>query len=159
MDAYFWVAPHLKNKSVLDLGCGRGDGMLLLSFYANKLTGIDNNSTSIGQAMRHDYFCETGFFNLDLNENLSDFLYTDPPAGHYDVVTAFETLEHLDNPKQVIEAIDWDMFYFAVPYNMPHPLHKHVFTTPEEVKEIIPKVSKMDLLYIKDEEYRVTLWK
>lgn len=153
MDAYLKAIPDIRNKRVLDLGCGRGDGIMLMSFFAENIVGVDNHPKAISRALSQDYFCTAKIGKVDLN--------TIVPKTKFDVVTAFEVLEHLENPEKVIRDTNWQTFLFTVPYNQPHDLHTFVFKSMEDVKEIVPWdiVKKADLEYIKDEIYFVKLWR
>ena len=132
MDVYAWVSPFLKNRRVTDWGCGRGDGMLIMSMFANHITGVDNNKRQIKYSYRHNphYFCEVDTIVHDLNTGL--------PDTRQDIVTAFEVLEHLKDPAPLIRDSEWKEFYFSVPKSMPHPLHTRVFHSEEDVESLFP---------------------
>ena len=60
---YEQTKPHIKDKTVVDLGCGIGHGSYIMSQWANKVTGIDDSPEAIKYAKEHyankDKICYT----------------------------------------------------------------------------------------------------
>lgn len=87
--------------SLLDVGCGTG---LLLEKLATspawkKLKGIDYSPTAVNQALQR-----LGKSSSHVDVVVEDILQVGT-AEQFDVVTCLGTLEHCDNPQQVLEKI------------------------------------------------------
>jgi SAM-dependent methyltransferase len=96
------VALHLKRyefalawcdaAEVLDAGCGVGYGSAFLARGARRVVGVDRNGDGIEYARAHyaadnvEYLC-------------ADVLELPLADASFDVVCAFETIEHLDDPR------------------------------------------------------------
>lgn len=80
----------IKNKNVLDFGCGSGEFIRLTKPYSNKIMGceIDKSLTK--------YYEETG---IDVKNSLSQI------PEKFDVITMFHVLEHLENPIEILEQL------------------------------------------------------
>jgi 2-polyprenyl-3-methyl-5-hydroxy-6-metoxy-1,4-benzoquinol methylase len=70
-------------RRLLDIGCGTGGMLPLLSRYG-AVTGIDSEPVAL------DYCRKRGFTDLHLQEGFA-------PAAPYDVVTLFDVLEHVED--------------------------------------------------------------
>lgn len=89
----------ISNKKILDIGCG--GGILSESFakLGANVTGIDLAEKSISIAKQH-----AKQENLNINylfqniENIDEKYH-----GSFDVITCMEVLEHVPNPKKIIE--------------------------------------------------------
>jgi SAM-dependent methyltransferase len=78
---------------LLDVGCGSGRFLFEAARRGYIVTGLDFNREAIEAARRR-------FGLTDLHQgSLEDFVRA-RPEDRFDVVTAFEVLEHLENPKQ-----------------------------------------------------------
>lgn len=91
----------LAGKQVLDVGCGGG---LLSEAMARKgatVTGLDLGETTLEVANLHAL--ESGLSIRYLQESVEQHAQTH--AGHYDVVTCLEMLEHVPDPMSVITSI------------------------------------------------------
>ena len=94
--AYMHALPFVQGKRVIDLCCGTGYGMRLMSEVAKSVKGYDIavSSTGVGTYM-------------DLDKKL--------PDDKCDVVTCMQGLEHLEDPKKVINHFQGKTFIFALP--------------------------------------------
>ncbi|MGH2978009.1 MAG: class I SAM-dependent methyltransferase [Solirubrobacterales bacterium] len=93
---YHWAAAAVANREVLDAGCGVGYGSALLVQLggARRCVGIDIAPDAIEQARaRHG-----GEERLDFQ--LGDVTALGFPDNSFDVVTCFETVEHIDQTAQ-----------------------------------------------------------
>lgn len=84
--AYKFAANYVKNKTILDFGCGGGYGTEFLSrFTLKKATGYDIDRNTIAITNR--------FFN---KKNLC-FISDPDKLRKYDVITMFQVIEHFSN--------------------------------------------------------------
>lgn len=91
---YEWAGLRIKaGEMVLDVGCGCGYGAEILAASGCLYFGIDYSPESIAYAK--DYYGSFGRFAV------REAHYS---CGKYDVLVAFEVLEHLDNPEVALAA-------------------------------------------------------
>lgn len=87
----------MKNKTVLDLGCGAGRLCLYASKYAKHVTGIDYIDKAIEYSNKFAKMC---------NIKNIDFLLGDIDSfkeDKYDVIMMAEVLQHVDNPLKTLK--------------------------------------------------------
>lgn len=84
---YVFALPFVENKSVLDIACGTGYGLGLLKETATLVTGVDVDPVAASEAKN-----ECG---ANTSVLLGDGLNLPFDDESFDVVTSFETLEHL----------------------------------------------------------------
>lgn len=123
LDRYKYACKRLSKKSVLDVGCGFGYGTKLLN-ESNTATGIDSSKEAI------EYARETYGNNYSIS-NAEKLQYSD---GSFEAVTAFEVLEHVENPEKMLKEIHRVLTPQGKLFiSTPNPLHiwnriKHLFT-------------------------------
>ncbi|MEK4425494.1 class I SAM-dependent methyltransferase [Solibacillus sp. FSL K6-1523] len=85
---FFTLLPTLKNKTVLDIGCGVGDfAAYCISQGAKNVTGIDISSNMITKAKKHHihqglYFEQVAFEDMEVPNGTIDFI-SSSLAFHY----------------------------------------------------------------------------
>lgn len=115
---YLWAIDWVSGKNVVDIGCGTGYGTFMLSWLASSAVGVDINPESIQFARDNFSHPSVSFSEVDLS---TDSL---PWA---EVYVAFEVLEHLDDPRRVIEIVGNKTLLWSVPVNDPGRFHKRVY--------------------------------
>ncbi len=81
--------PDLKNKKVLEIGCGNGFILKELSKRGANCVGLEPGP-QIAEA-------EDGFGGIEL---INDFFPSSKIAGEFDLILHFNVLEHIENPVQ-----------------------------------------------------------
>lgn len=95
---YQWVAAQVRDKVVLDAGCGKGLGTAILAEYARKVVGVDNDAGVIEGA-------RLAYEGPNIEFNLMDCQSMAFEANSYDVVVSNALLEYLhDVPAFFAEA-------------------------------------------------------
>lgn len=92
---------ELRDKRVLDVGCGGGILADSMARKGAKVTGIDLASKALRVAKLHAL--EAGTSNIEYREISVESLAQESPAA-YDVVTCMEMLEHVPDPGSVVQA-------------------------------------------------------
>jgi len=104
---YVYALKFAQDANVLDVACGTGYGSLLLEKIAKSVVGLDNSQIAIDVANHNgEYESDEGNWefelrNLEKDENLFSEYYKEK----YNLVTCFETIEHLSNPDFLVENI------------------------------------------------------
>lgn len=89
---YEFAAPFVDGLRVLDAACGCGYGAKILSNKAAHVTALDISFEAIVYAREHWRARNVDFKVGDAAKH----------AGEYDVVVSFETIEHVENAKEVL---------------------------------------------------------
>ena len=98
--AYIDNLVDLKNKRVLDVGCGGGILSESMYFKEADVTGIDLGEKALNVAKLHQY--ESGS-KVDYRLVSVEQLASEQPAS-FDVVTCMEMLEHVPDPEAIVKA-------------------------------------------------------
>ncbi len=96
--AYHLVGPLVAGKKVLEAGCGEGYGAGLMAQHAAQVVGADYDEVAIGMATQRYGGGNLSFRCVDL----LDLARSEP--GEFDVVTNFQVVEHLEDPRPFFEA-------------------------------------------------------
>jgi len=124
-------ADHFKPESVLDLGCGRGPYLYFWKWYTKDYAGIELSQWAVNHA-----FCDH-----IIKGDISTF----NEGFGYDLVTAIDVLEHLDD-EQLNKTLDnmakyGKRFLFSIPFigdpNLANDNTHKQFRTKEEWKKLI----------------------
>ena len=139
MARYAYAARFAKQARVLDLGCGTGYGTAELAQHSQTATGIDLSPDAIAYAGAHFQLPNTTF--LAASATAVPF-----PAAAFDLITAFEVIEHLDawrdllnearrllHPAGVFLVSTPNKLYYAESRASqgPNPFHTHEFEYAE----------------------------
>ena len=93
-------AGSLKNRKVLDVGCGGGILTEALAARGAKATGIDLAEASLAVAREH---AQTSKLHIDYRAIAAEALAAEMP-GAFDLVCCLEMLEHVPDPESVVAA-------------------------------------------------------
>jgi SAM-dependent methyltransferase len=98
---YAVLAPFVKGKRVLDIACGEGYGSWFLREWgAREVVGIDISPDAIENARK--YFGRDGVtFRAGDACRAADQL----EKGSFDLVVSFETIEHVGEPRMLLEGL------------------------------------------------------
>ncbi len=95
---YEFARSRCEDKEVLDAGCGVGYGTNLLAGVARRVVGVDLSEEAIEYARSH-YRHENADFEV------MDLAALDLPDGSFDVVCAFEAIEHVPDPERMLDEL------------------------------------------------------
>ena len=98
--AYIDNIVNLRDKKVLDVGCGGGILAESMAAAGANVTGIDMGESNLAVARLH--LLESGL-NVDYQKIPAEELAAEH-SGEYDVVTCMEMLEHVPDPASIIKA-------------------------------------------------------
>lgn len=127
--AYQTYLHHLKNASILDVGCGSGRNLLYLAQMGHRVIGIDHNQSAletIEEIVHKEALPGVDTLLHDLNQPLS------LGSEFYDLVLSTVTLQFL-NPQRIPELLaelqgvtKKDGYHFLV-----FPLQSELYSLPE----------------------------
>ncbi len=96
---YLWAAQLVAGRRVLDLASGEGFGAALLSETAAAVTGVDIDATAVEHAQLN-YTADNLDYRTADARDLGQF-----DTATFDVVVAFELIEHIVEQEQVLAEI------------------------------------------------------
>ena len=91
----------MKDKKVLDVGCGGGILAEALSKLGANVTGIDASENTIGVAKSHSR--SIGSDVIYIQNTIEEFI-SSHPNEKFDVITCLEMLEHVPSPNEIIKS-------------------------------------------------------
>jgi SAM-dependent methyltransferase len=88
---YEFALSFCAGKDVLDAGCGVGYGSAILARAARRVVGVDRSEEAIAYANRR-------YARPNIEFVVDDLLELGQPDDAFDVVCAFEVIEHVEDP-------------------------------------------------------------
>lgn len=145
---YRFAMPHVEGKRVLDIACGTGYGVGLLGRAVGFVVGVDIDAKAARQALSE---CDDNGAVL-----LGDGLQLPFDDGTFDVITTFETLEHLHDRAGFLDELQrvlvtGGIMLLSTPnanYSQPvngkpaNPFHVHEYT-PDELRTELERVCEL----------------
>jgi len=99
---YQFACQFLNQESiVLDVPCGSGYGVALMSEHAQVVYGVDIFAPAIEHA-KELFSNERTKFLVSDGHNMQALF---PDSGCFDIITSFEGIEHLQNPEQFLHEL------------------------------------------------------
>jgi 2-polyprenyl-6-hydroxyphenyl methylase/3-demethylubiquinone-9 3-methyltransferase len=98
--AFIEMTTSLRDKTILDVGCGGGILAESMASRGGLVTGIDMSQESLKVAKLHQL--ESGI-QVQYEHCTAEQMATDKPA-RFDIVTCLEMLEHVPNPASCVNA-------------------------------------------------------
>jgi SAM-dependent methyltransferase len=92
---YEFARRRCEGKDVLDAGCGVGYGTAYLAERARRVVGVDLSDEAIAYARRR-------YSRPNVDFAVGDLLALEHADAEFDVVCAFETIEHLPDPERFV---------------------------------------------------------
>ena len=110
---YIYTLNNVKDKLVCDVASGVGWGVYLMAMSgAKKVVGIDISKNVIEISKQYFSHELVNFINCAVENFLA--------KEKFDVITSFETIEHVDNPQKFLESLrmiinEGGVFYLSTP--------------------------------------------
>lgn len=135
LQRYVFALKYCVNRKTLDVACGSGYGVSLLSSVAKNVNGIDIDKKTIQWAKKNNYFyCPVKFKVSNIEkEKINE---------KFDCVVSFETIEHLKNPEFLLNNIKkslngYGCLIFSIPINEPYNKFHERYYDWESVNNLI----------------------
>ena len=149
---YAFAARLARGKRVLDAGCGTGYGAAELAKNAAAVTGVDQSDEAVA-------FARENYRLPNLNFLAASVVALPYPGASFDLVVAFEVIEHLDAWHEFLLEVrrvlaPGGQFIVSTPNKLyyaetreqagPNPFHRHEFDFAEfrdELGAVFPHIS------------------
>lgn len=134
---YHWATETVRDREVLDAGCGTGRGTAALAAAARRAVGVDIGEQAILDARER--------FGAAAEFELGDLHELPFAAGSFDVAVCFEALAHVRDPERVLDELRRvlraeGLLFVSVPnaavYPPGNPAHLREFR-PDELEEAL----------------------
>ena len=145
--AYLVARPYCADRNVLDAGCGEGYGSALVAETAASVLGVDRSAVALARAHANHAGPRVRFACADLTR-------LDAIRRRFDVVLNFQVLEHLHDPRPLLEQFAAHLepggtLVLTTP-NRPmsvseNPYHVHEYTADELRPVLAPYFSSVDV--------------
>lgn len=90
---YNFAIKYAKEKNALDISCGTGYGTKILAAITQSVVGVDISEDAIN-------FATANYTSPNLSFEVGDILDMEFSADCFDVITCFETVEHVSNQEK-----------------------------------------------------------
>jgi len=148
---YVFALTHCPRKDVLDAGGSDGFGAHLLGYGANTITLADISQGALNNAKKwFKPFAPTNYVQCDFEKSF--------PEGSWDVITAFEVIEHLTPEggdlfvKNCSEHLrPGGKLVFSVPHMVANHEHKTLYNE-EKIKAVMTKHLDLVEYYVQDKK-------
>jgi SAM-dependent methyltransferase len=152
MARYAFAARLARGKRALDAGCGAGYGSAELAKSAASVVGLDVAPEAVA-------FARANYASPNLRFEQASCAALPHPAGAFDLVVAFEVIEHIENWREFLQEVrrvlaPTGQFIVSTPNLLyytesrgpdgANPFHVHEFTFEEfrdELRSIFPHVA------------------
>jgi SAM-dependent methyltransferase len=150
---YWFARRYAAGKIVLDAACGTGYGSALLAETAQSVVGVDIARDAVEYARRH-------FHSPKIRYAQADCLALPFTAGHFDLIVAFEIIEHLENPEAFLAELRRvlhpsgllilstpNRLYYTDDRGEINPFHQREFSYPEFEEILRPLFAHRAILF------------
>jgi len=162
---YAFATRYAKVGSILDVACGSGYGLKIMGMLGAEKNGADIDSESVDYS--REFNGQGNFYQIDFEKQSiydklnSIVVRTDSNwAKKFDLITSFETIEHLDDPNLFLQGIrdclkddgmgiSTGKFIYSIPLCNPSKYHKVVYTF-KEAYDLITKYFEHEELFIQE---------
>ena len=139
LERYVFAMRHCLGKKTIDVGGKSGYGADILSYIQADVTVVDN-------ASRHLKKYKGNSILMDLNETYPDEMW--------DAAVAFEIIEHVKDPdnlvKNIVEHLNpGGVLVFSVSHMKEHESHLTLFDE-QKIRDLISKYLVIEEFYIQD---------
>jgi 2-polyprenyl-3-methyl-5-hydroxy-6-metoxy-1,4-benzoquinol methylase len=130
----------LNNKNILDFGTGSGETSIhiLKNYNINSITAIDYSINRMKKLQKYvNKFNNLQCMVMDVNYFVED----SNNYNKYDIIFAFEIIEHLENPKYIISKLknflknDGKIIGTIPLQNKPNAVHLSAFKSIDEIEK------------------------
>jgi len=148
---YSLATKYAKVSAILDVACGTGYGLRIMGMLGAEKYGFDINEEALKIAQEiNNGLCFTKKIDFE-KENLLEAI---EGGIRYDLITSFETIEHLADPNLFLQGIkdclaDGGKFIYSIPLANPSEYHKVVYTF-ESAQELINKYFEHEEIFIQE---------
>jgi SAM-dependent methyltransferase len=144
---YEFARPHCRDRDVLDAGCGVGYGSAFLAAEARRVVGVDLDGDAIAYAAQR-------YGRPNVEFMIGDLQRLEVADASFDVVCAFETIEHLPEPERFVSETrrvlrPGGLLFASTPRangTSDNPFHEREFSPAEFERLLGVRFSSVELL-------------